>query len=59
MLNVILSHWLMYVFVVYVLVLIVACVAFPPRIRQAGLKLLRYRSHSRMITSRLRMRPLR
>ncbi|HWG41476.1 MAG TPA: hypothetical protein VN688_01735 [Gemmataceae bacterium] len=52
MLDIILSHWLIYLYVSYVIVLIVLCVAFPPRLRTLGRKLREFHSRRRM---RIRM----
>ncbi|HEY7310683.1 MAG TPA: hypothetical protein VH643_15070 [Gemmataceae bacterium] len=68
MLDIILSHWLTYVYVVYVLVLIVLCVIYRPRVTTFYTKLrrlpprarlLRFGARSRLTEPRLPVRQYR
>jgi hypothetical protein len=59
MLDIILSHWTVYLYVSYVIVLIVLCVAFPPRIRILSRKLREFHSRRRLMKANLRIRQVR
>ncbi len=59
MLDIILSHWMIYLYTFWVMVLIVLCVAYPPRIRAIGRKVSEFRARRRLLKANLRLRQLR
>jgi len=59
MLDIILSHWMIYVYAFWVIVLIVLCVAYPPRIRAIGRKVSEFRTRRRLRKANLRVHQLR
>lgn len=56
MLDIIMSHWMTYVYVVYVLVLVVLSVAYRPRISILSWRPRRFRPRLRIIVPGVRMR---
>jgi len=59
MLRIILSHWIIYLYASWVIVLIVLCVAFPPRLRVIGRRLSEFHTRRKLMRANLRMRQLR
>jgi len=56
MLDIILSHWLTYVYVAYVLVLVVFCIVYRPRVTMFYTKLRRLPRRARLLTQGARSR---
>jgi hypothetical protein len=59
MLNILLSHWAIYVYAAYVLVLAVLCIVYRPRVNTFHRKLRQFRPRVRMIMPRHHVRPFR